>query len=264
MRALEKERASIDAFDEKALRELQARKEALQQQHQERMTEIANKAELERMQFALDAQRAVMDGFTNFFAKAADDIKNWHKAFSDAIKSITSELNKLAAQQFIKQIAGPGTPFGGAIGDFFKKVFGGGEATGAGTLTAAGTTLTAAGTGLTAAATALSAAAATLSAGGMAGGIGGLSNAFPGGAGFASFFGLPFFDAGTPFVPRDTLAFIHRGEAVVPAAQNRRGGPGGLSVTINNAITGPVDTRTMDQIARAAASGVHRAYSRQM
>lgn len=35
---------------------------------------------------------------------------------------------------------------------------------------------------------------------------------------------LPSFDAGTPFVPRTTLAMVHQGERIVPAAQNRVGG----------------------------------------
>ena len=31
---------------------------------------------------------------------------------------------------------------------------------------------------------------------------------------------VPSYDAGTPFVPNDQLAFIHRGEAVIPASLN--------------------------------------------
>ncbi len=39
---------------------------------------------------------------------------------------------------------------------------------------------------------------------------------------------IPSFDVGTPFVPQDTLAFVHRGEAIIPAAQNTGGGTDAL------------------------------------
>ncbi len=50
--------------------------------------------------------------------------------------------------------------------------------------------------------------------------------------GAASIFtGIPSFDVGTDYVPRDMLAIVHRGEAIVPAAQNASGGGrGGMSV----------------------------------
>jgi hypothetical protein len=35
--------------------------------------------------------------------------------------------------------------------------------------------------------------------------------------------GLPSFDVGTPFVPRDMVAVVHRGERIVPARENRAG-----------------------------------------
>lgn len=40
-----------------------------------------------------------------------------------------------------------------------------------------------------------------------------------------------FFDKGADFVPRDMLAVIHRGEAIVPASENRQGAGRSISVT---------------------------------
>lgn len=47
---------------------------------------------------------------------------------------------------------------------------------------------------------------------------------------------IPSFDVGTDFVPRDTLAFVHKGERIVPAAENRSGNWQGSSVVINQSI----------------------------
>lgn len=45
---------------------------------------------------------------------------------------------------------------------------------------------------------------------------------------------LPSFAVGTDFVPRDTLAVVHRGERIIPASQNaRNGGSASVSVVIN-------------------------------
>jgi hypothetical protein len=51
-------------------------------------------------------------------------------------------------------------------------------------------------------------------------------SSFMSGAGslFSSLFSsLASFDTGTPFVPKDGLAFIHKGEKIIPAAHNSRG-----------------------------------------
>ncbi len=59
----------------------------------------------------------------------------------------------------------------------------------------------------------------------------GLISAIDGSSFFKSISGLlPSFDVGTPFVPHDMVAKIHKGERIVPANQNVPG----TGVTVNN------------------------------
>ncbi|CAG4883805.1 conserved protein of unknown function [Georgfuchsia toluolica] len=70
---------------------------------------------------------------------------------------------------------------------------------------------------------------------------------------------LPSFAVGTDYVPRDMVAKIHRGERIVPAAQNSSGIGG---ITNNFYITGAADMRTQQQIAAVAGMAVRRALAR--
>lgn len=77
---------------------------------------------------------------------------------------------------------------------------------------------------------------------------------------FGSLFGgLPSFDVGTAYVPRDMVAVVHQGERIVPASENRPGGAGSMIVNQHFAITGAADARSQGQLAAAAAMGLHRA-----
>lgn len=73
--------------------------------------------------------------------------------------------------------------------------------------------------------------------------------------------GLPSFDVGTPYVPRDMLAVVHRGERIVPAAQNRAGGTP-ISVQQTFVLAGPATRETQQQIAARAARGILDAHRR--
>jgi hypothetical protein len=97
--------------------------------------------------------------------------------------------------------------------------------------------------------------------GGAAGGAGGGGGGFD----FGSLTGLiPSFAVGTPYVPADTLAMVHKGEAIVPARYNTPGAGGIQSMHVQNhfTINGPVDSRSQDQIAAAAYRGTSRAVRR--
>jgi hypothetical protein len=76
--------------------------------------------------------------------------------------------------------------------------------------------------------------------------------------GIASFFtGLPSLDVGTPFVPRDMIAKVHKGEAIIPASMNRPGG--GSTPVINDNRTLYIDgtadvAKTQQQTAEMLAA----------
>ncbi|MCK9202440.1 MAG: hypothetical protein M0P42_15020 [Gallionella sp.] len=69
------------------------------------------------------------------------------------------------------------------------------------------------------------------------------------------------FASGTPYVPHDMTARIHKGERIIPAAENRGGG-GGMTVVNQFTISGPADRRTQEQLAAAAGMGIQRAMAR--
>jgi hypothetical protein len=62
---------------------------------------------------------------------------------------------------------------------------------------------------------------------------------------------LPSFDVGTDYVPHDMVAQIHKGERIVPAAQNKPGMQGG-NVHVTQNFYGPAVPAT---VKRASASG---------
>lgn len=171
--------------------------------------------------------------FNTLFTEAgADELANFvdkTKTASEAFKSFSDtvlrELNRMAAQEVMKMIFGGGT--GGGIGGILSGIFGGGASSQLQGPTQSGGNLS--------------------SSVGLFAQIAGLF-----GGGFA---------VGTPFVPRDQLAFVHRGERIVPANENNAGGMG-MNVTNVFHISGATDRRSQLQIAAAAGEGVQRAMIR--
>ena len=95
------------------------------------------------------------------------------------------------------------------------------------------------------------------------GGAAAASAGFGTGAAFGNLDFGGFFDKGTDFVPRDMLAVIHRGEAIVPAAQNRTGGRlGGATIALHQHFAPGTTRATTDQAAAAAARELQMATSR--
>lgn len=68
---------------------------------------------------------------------------------------------------------------------------------------------------------------------------------------------VPALAEGTDFVPRDMLAFLHRGEAVVPKDQNTR-----APITVINQFPPGTSRQTVDQAARETGFAVSQALRR--
>ncbi len=72
---------------------------------------------------------------------------------------------------------------------------------------------------------------------------------------------LPSFDIGTAYVPRDMIAQIHKGERIVPAADNRPGALGGHSISVVINMGGSGSPEEVRRAGGAAAREVLGAIS---
>lgn len=80
---------------------------------------------------------------------------------------------------------------------------------------------------------------------------------------------VPGFDVGTPYVPRDMLAVVHRGERIIPAKDNRAGAAaGGAAIRIEQSFTfnGTPNMQEMRafaaQVRRETMLGIYEAQRR--
>jgi hypothetical protein len=260
--------ASDPTSDPVKLAELNAQLLKARQDYETKATQISNQAELDRKQVALQAAQDVENAFGTFIDDLISRNKTLKQSFQDLVKSITSDLNKLASQEIAKSLFGPGTGGNNLLAGLFGKIFGGGagDATLQATHTealAADTTATATlTTSLLAANTALAAFTASLAASGAGAGITAIGGSIFGeggaGVGFGFSDALASFDVGTPYVPQDTLAIVHKGEAIIPAAMNRGGAVSTGPMHMHFYISGNPDSRTLDQIQAAAARGASK------
>lgn len=72
---------------------------------------------------------------------------------------------------------------------------------------------------------------------------------------------LPKFDVGSDYVPRDMAAIVHKGERIVPAAQNKPGALGGHSVSVVVNMGGGGSASDVRRAGGAVARGVLGALS---
>lgn len=78
-----------------------------------------------------------------------------------------------------------------------------------------------------------------------------------------SILGLNSFDVGTDYVPHDQIALIHKGEKIIPAAQNKPGANSGRPTTVVvNQNFGPIgDVASMAMVRQAVANSERRIQS---
>ena len=165
---------------------------------------------------------------SNAFADFIGGTKSAKDAFKSFANDVVQQINRIAAQQLSQSLFGGGSSGGGGIGGIISGFLGGSK------------------------------------------GGGGFSSLFGGGGGG----GVPDFGTGqlvmdsyvplavgTNYVPRDMIAKIHEGEAVVPKKYNVQGYGSvqpsrSMSVVNNFTLMQQTDNRSQSQIAAAAARGI--------
>ncbi|RQS84331.1 phage tail length tape measure family protein [Burkholderia seminalis] len=216
---------------------------AVRDQSETRQLQLSVQASDQETQYARQAADSIEQGFGRAFASFADHSQSATQAFGNFITSIDQMLTQLVAKKLFQQL--------------FEMPFLGGDSASSGLMGLLTSLLGGAGAGFSAAgafgfSSDVAASAGAVANGAMASGTGGLS----------SMLGLASFDVGTPFVPNDMIAQIHRGEAIVPAHMNSPYAGGNVSVSNQFVLPGGTDLRTQSQIAAMAGSAISQAMRR--
>lgn len=199
----------------------------------------AFRVEVERLATQTDLLARKFDqigesAFSDFITEVIDGTKSISDAFRSMADSIVKQINRIAAEEIATRIFGGRGTAGGAsgFGNFFASIFTGGG-------------------------------------GGLSGLFGGGSSGLAidavlaaGGGGILPFASGGRFRAGQPMLVGEDgpeLILPDTGGTVVP---NGAFGGGGMTVVNQFTISGPVDRRTQQQIAAAAALGANRASRR--
>ncbi|MDN7456600.1 phage tail length tape measure family protein [Burkholderia cenocepacia] len=216
---------------------------AVRDQSETRQLQLSVQASDQETQYARQAADAIQQDFGRAFASFADRSQTATQAFGNFITSIDQMLTQLVAKKLFQQL--------------FEMPFLGGDSASSGLMGILTSLLGGAGAGFSAAGAFgfgadIAGSAAAVASGAMESGAGGLS----------SLLGLASFDVGTPFVPNDMIAQIHRGEAIVPAHMNSPYAGGNVNVSNQFVLPGGTDLRTQSQIAAMAGSAISLAMRR--
>lgn len=124
--ALNAQRALIRGNDDaqaQARAALDKQMEAAAQQHQQKLTQISNQAEVDRMQFAVAAETSINGGFETLFESLAHNIHSVGTAVRALGQTIADTFIKLIAQNLVERLFGAGQSLlGPIIGSITKMV----------------------------------------------------------------------------------------------------------------------------------------------
>lgn len=216
--------------------QIDAEIEALETQHQQRMTEIQRRAAIESNRYAMSTRDALAGGFQSVFAQIGTSIKSLgdllRGLFQVVVQTVVQMLARIAATWLANQI--------------MQRV--GGVVTALGEIQAQAAVAGAAGTASMAGAPWPLNMSAPLFGAEMAGAA----------ASYAAALSIPSASMGWE-VPRDTLAFVHRDEKILPAsiavpmreqAQAGAASSGGTPVHIHGAPDDTVKLRDLADLLR--------------
>jgi hypothetical protein len=95
------------------MQEYAAAVEAAERKHQQKLTDIDNKAALERAKYSLQAQEAVQGSMSTMFEDLMKGTKSLSDAFKDFAASVIADIIRIQAQRMAASIMGASTGGGG-------------------------------------------------------------------------------------------------------------------------------------------------------